>query len=96
MCCEYFHQQLNQLCLWSTAEIEGGDTAMSMENSLPEEPQLISAVEHEGSVTDIKVDNMLLYFLRSCVRNMPAYIVLMTSAAILTTLEFQVMPLLNF
>jgi hypothetical protein len=54
-------EQLNQLCVWSTAEIEGGDTAMSMESSLPEEPQLISAVEHEGSVTDIKVDNMLLY-----------------------------------
>ncbi len=58
---------MNQLCLWSTEEIEGGGTAMSMESSLPEEPQLISAVEHEGSVTDIKVDNTSSDAIQGCI-----------------------------
>jgi hypothetical protein len=52
---------VNQLCLWSTEGLEDDGTAMSMESNLLEEPQLISAVEHEGSVTDIKVDSSFSY-----------------------------------
>ena len=36
--------------------MEGDDNAMTRESNPPEEPQLISTVKHEGSVTDIKVD----------------------------------------
>ena len=32
---------------------------MSMESSPSEEPQLISSVKHEGSVTDIKVNKSI-------------------------------------
>lgn len=39
--------------MWSTEGIEGDDDAMDGE--LPEEPQLLTSIRHEGSVTDIKV-----------------------------------------
>ncbi|XP_028413441.1 nucleoporin Nup43-like [Dendronephthya gigantea] len=45
---------VNNLCLWSTEDLQSDGNAMSIDSNLADEPQLICAVEHEGSVTDIK------------------------------------------
>lgn len=52
-------QQVNNLCLWSTEDVQGDRNAMSLDSNLPDEPQLICTVEHEGSVTDIKVSKAI-------------------------------------
>ncbi|XP_046848193.1 nucleoporin Nup43-like [Xenia sp. Carnegie-2017] len=44
---------VNQLCLWSVADIE--DTTNISSSNIPDEPQLLAAINHTGSVTDLKI-----------------------------------------